>query len=117
VRNVPRAGRSLRCRCERPIFFRNKVDDDPDRALMFDFLRSRPGAPRVLTGHADGLITLNAEEADDAKREKIRHDLHEPYRTLLGHFRHEVGDTTTGTGWCATRAGFNPFASSSGGRG
>ncbi len=58
---------------------------------MFDFLRSGPGAPRVLTGHADGLITLNAEEADDAKREKIRHDLHEPYRTLLGYFRHEVG--------------------------
>ena len=45
----------------------------------------------MLTGHADGLITLNVEEADDVKREKIRHDLHEPYRTLLGHFRHEVG--------------------------
>jgi hypothetical protein len=25
------------------------------------------------------------------RSEKIRHDLHEPYRTLLGHFRHEVG--------------------------
>jgi hypothetical protein len=58
---------------------------------MFDFLRSPPDGPRVLTGHANGLITLNIEEADDAKREKIRLDLHEPYRTLLGHFRHEVG--------------------------
>ena len=58
---------------------------------MFDFLRSPPDGPRVLTGHANGLITLNIEEADDATREKIRHDLHEPYRTLLGHFRHEVG--------------------------
>jgi len=45
----------------------------------------------VMTGHANGLITLNVEEADDAKREQIRHAMHEPYRTLLGHFRHEVG--------------------------
>ena len=58
---------------------------------MFDFLRSPAEGPRVLTGHASGLITLNVEEADDAKREKIRHDLREPYRTLLGHFRHEIG--------------------------
>jgi hypothetical protein len=70
---------------------RSKVDEDEERGLMFDFLRSPPDGPRVLTGHASGLITLNIEEADDAKREKIRHDLHEPYRTLLGHFRHEVG--------------------------
>jgi hypothetical protein len=64
---------------------------DPERGLAFDFLRSPPAGPPVLTGHANGLITLNAEEADDAKREKIRHSLREPYRTLLGHFRHEVG--------------------------
>ena len=70
---------------------RSKVDEDPERGLMFDFLRSPPNGPRVMTGHASGLITLNVEEADDAKREKIRHDLREPYRTLLGHFRHEVG--------------------------
>ena len=38
-----------------------------------------------------GLITINVEEADDAKREQIRHAMREPYRTLLGHFRHEVG--------------------------
>jgi hypothetical protein len=70
---------------------RSKVEEDPERGLMFDFLRSSPGGPRVMTGHANGLITLNVEEADDAKREEIRHELHEPYRTLLGHFRHEVG--------------------------
>lgn len=69
----------------------SKLGEDPERGLMFDFLRSPPGGPRVLTGHASGLITLNVEEADDAKREKIRHELQEPYRTLLGHFRHEVG--------------------------
>ena len=66
-------------------------EDDPESGLAFDLLRSPPDGPRVLTGHANGLITLNVEEADDAKREKIRTDLHEPYRTLLGHFRHEIG--------------------------
>jgi hypothetical protein len=70
---------------------RSKLYDDPDRGLMFDFLRSSPGGPQVMTGHANGLITLNVEEADDAKREHIRHAMHEPYRALLGHFRHEVG--------------------------
>ena len=65
--------------------------EDPERGLAFDLLRAPPEGPRVLTGHANGLITLNVEEADDAKREQIRHTLHEPYRTLLGHFRHEVG--------------------------
>jgi hypothetical protein len=70
---------------------RSKVAEDPEHGLMFDFLRSPPDGPRVMTGHANGLITINAEEADDAKREQIKHDLHEPYRTLLGHFRHEVG--------------------------
>lgn len=66
-------------------------EENPERGLAFDFLRSPAKGPRVLTGHADGLITLNVEEADDAIRERIRHDLHEPYRTLLGHFRHEIG--------------------------
>jgi hypothetical protein len=70
---------------------KSKLDEDPQRGLMFDFLRSPPGGPRVLTGHASGLITLNVEEADDAKREQIKYELREPYRTLLGHFRHEVG--------------------------
>jgi hypothetical protein len=70
---------------------KSKVEEDPDSGLMFDFLRSPAEGPAVMTGHADGLITLNVEEADDATRETIKHQLHEPYRTLLGHFRHEVG--------------------------
>lgn len=69
----------------------SKVSEDPERGVMFDFLRSPKDGPRVLTGHANGLITLNIEEADDSFREKTRHQMHEPYRTLLGHFRHEVG--------------------------
>jgi hypothetical protein len=70
---------------------RSKVDDDPEHGLMFDFLRTPPGGPEVMTGHANGLITINVEEADDGRREQIRLAMHEPYRTTLGHFRHEVG--------------------------
>jgi hypothetical protein len=70
---------------------RSRVSEDPQRGVAFDLLRSPPGGPRVLTGHASGLITLNVLEADDAQREQIRHALREPYRTLLGHFRHEIG--------------------------
>jgi hypothetical protein len=69
----------------------SKLDEDPERGLMFDFLRAAKGGPPVMTGHASGLITINVEEADNAKREAIRHAMHEPYRSLLGHFRHEIG--------------------------
>ena len=43
-----------------------------------------------MTGHAGGLITLNVAEADDSQRERQRSAMGEPYRTLLGHFRHEI---------------------------
>jgi hypothetical protein len=65
--------------------------EDPARGLAFDLLRAAPGGPAIMTGHADGLITLDVEEADDSTREKRRQDLREPYRTLLGHLRHETG--------------------------
>lgn len=71
--------------------FRSKLDEDPAHGVVFDFLADLPGQPRVLTGHDDGLITLNIAEADDAVREKARAAMHEPYRTLLGHLRHEIG--------------------------
>ena len=58
--------------------------------LAFDFLIGSKGAP-VITGHASGLITINILEADSVERERQRIALNEPYRTLLGHFRHEVG--------------------------
>ena len=64
---------------------------DPQHGLAFDFLSNMPGAPHVMTGHDSGVITLNAEEADDSVRERIRAQMREPYRTLLGHFRHEIG--------------------------
>lgn len=67
--------------------------DDPDHGLAFDFLQDMPEghAHGVMTGHDNGLITLALREADDATREKVRGEMDEPYRTLLGHFRHESG--------------------------
>jgi len=70
-------------------------EESAEHGLAFDFL----GDPNprfqedssVMTGHAAGLITLDIAEADDAVREKIRRDMAEPYRTILGHLRHESG--------------------------
>lgn len=70
----------------------NKYDDS-ERGLAYEFLAESAAAmdAKVLTGHDDGVITINLAEADDAEREKRRLQLGEPYRTLLGHFRHEIG--------------------------
>lgn len=57
----------------------------------FELLADLPGQKPVLTGHANGTITLNVAEADDAERARRRLALHEPYRTLIGHLRHESG--------------------------
>ncbi len=63
--------------------------------LSFDFLAETAPVSdeshRVLTGHDDGLITININEADPSIREKMRENMAESYRTLLGHFRHESG--------------------------
>ena len=67
------------------------LTEDPLRGIAFDLLRSPDGGPAVMTGHKAGLITLNLQEADDAVREAVRSAMREPYRTLLGHFRHEIG--------------------------
>jgi hypothetical protein len=57
--------------------------------LTFDLLSS--DSQPVTTGHADGVITLDLAESDDARREQRRLQMGEPYRTLLGHMRHEIG--------------------------
>jgi hypothetical protein len=59
-----------------------------EERLRFDLLSSV--AQSVVTGHADGLITIDLAESDDVRREKRRAELGEPYRTMLGHFRHEI---------------------------
>jgi hypothetical protein len=66
---------------------------DPERGLAFAFPSAQDAVPGELvsTGHDTGLITINIDEADPAVRERARVDLDERYRTLLGHFRHEIG--------------------------
>ncbi|MFC0510261.1 zinc-binding metallopeptidase family protein [Asaia spathodeae] len=65
---------------------------DPENGLAFDFLQDAPdGSAPVMTGHSNGLITLAIREADDDQRERMRVEMGEYYRTLLGHFRHEIG--------------------------
>ncbi len=65
--------------------------EDAQRGLAFHFLRQLDASRPVLTGHDAGDITINAIESDPVQRERCKLDLHEPYRTLLGHFRHESG--------------------------
>lgn len=71
-----------------PIPTANDGDSEP---LVFDFLADRPDGSKVMTGHDNGVITIALGEADDAIREAARASMGELYRTLLGHFRHEVG--------------------------
>jgi hypothetical protein len=70
--------------------FADTNEFDPE-VLAFDFVADVVPGKRILTGHDNGLITLNIEEADDAVRVRNRLSLGEGYRTLLGHFRHETG--------------------------
>ena len=82
----------------------SRVSENPEAGMMFDLLRSPPEGPRVVTGHRDGLVTLDIEEADDVHRETVRTRMHEPYRTLIGHLRHEIGHyywqrLVQGTAW------------------
>lgn len=78
-------------------------EEDPDYGLAFAFLadntlhgasefrdESRSGNA-IMTGHNQGLITINIAEADPSYRERMRQQMNESYRTLLGHFRHETG--------------------------
>ncbi|MHC9296294.1 zinc-binding metallopeptidase family protein [Mycobacterium sp. LTG2003] len=64
-------------------------DEDPEFGLAFDLLSSE--FEKVFTGHQNGVITLDLAEGDDVHREQLRVSMDEPYRTLLGHFRHEIG--------------------------
>jgi hypothetical protein len=65
--------------------------ENEEEGIAFDFMADVSPDERVITGHNNGTITLNIEEADEAERVKHKMDLGEKYRTLLGHFRHEIG--------------------------
>ena len=66
-------------------------ETDEDSGIAFDFMAQLSGEKKIMTGHHKGIITLNIEEADEAERARNKLDLGEKYRTLLGHFRHEIG--------------------------
>jgi hypothetical protein len=68
--------------------------ESPDTGLAFDFLSDESvnqDQKGIFTGHVQGFITINVAEADSAYREQTREQMAEPYRTLIGHFRHEIG--------------------------
>jgi hypothetical protein len=67
--------------------------EDPQGGLAFDFLAANAADHwrNVSTGHMNGVVTIDIAEADDAARERQRTEMQEPYRALLGHFRHEAG--------------------------
>tara|TARA_R110001592_G_scaffold359813_1_gene667158 strand:- start:5691 stop:6860 length:1170 start_codon:yes stop_codon:yes gene_type:complete len=77
------------------------ISQDPEGGLSFDFTTDRDvndhfvskliGQDTVFTGHDCGHITINLAEADDVARSQTKHAMGEHYRTLLGHFRHELG--------------------------
>lgn len=62
--------------------------DDALNGMAFDIV-STVINPKATTGHLNGVITVNLEEADDTYRQINRQQLGESSRTLLGHFRHE----------------------------
>lgn len=66
----------------------SKLDDE--EGLCFDFV-ARKNNPKLMTGHANGVITILISEGNSVLREKARKQMKEPYRTLVGHLRHEVG--------------------------
>lgn len=75
-------------------------DDEHKHGLSFRFLASNEAGEfddvvseeqHVITGHKEGTITINIAEADPVRRTAMREKMGELYRTLLGHFRHEIG--------------------------
>ena len=67
--------------------------ENEEEGLAFDFMadESSDEKEKIMTGHEDGVITINIAEADDIEREMARKQMDEVYRTVLGHFRHEIG--------------------------
>lgn len=65
--------------------------DLKDGGLGFDLISSLSEGRPVMIGHAHGIITIDLAESLDDRREAMRVRLGEPYRTILGHLRHEVG--------------------------
>jgi hypothetical protein len=69
-----------------PLSFDFKADTPTDETLCYTMGEQE----QVYTGHRNGQITINIREADEVERERIRIDMGEAHRTLIGHFRHEI---------------------------
>ncbi|MGD9961097.1 zinc-binding metallopeptidase family protein [Nocardioides sp.] len=91
------------------------ADDDP-HGLAFDLLSS--AREKVITGHADGVVTIDLAEGEDPHREAMRVQMGEAYRTMLGHLRHETGHyyqqvlvdgMSPQSGWSSTVSGHRPW--------
>lgn len=61
-----------------------------ENGIAFDFI-SENNKDKLVTGHSNGVVTILLSEADSVHREQLKKQMHEIYRTLLGHFRHEIG--------------------------
>jgi hypothetical protein len=70
-----------------PLSFDFKADVKADRRWGW----TKGQEERVFTGHVEGKITINIREADAVEREKARVNFNEAHRTIIGHFRHEIG--------------------------
>ncbi|MGM0912911.1 MAG: zinc-binding metallopeptidase family protein [Pseudomonadota bacterium] len=62
--------------------------EDPGAPPVFHMLAEGPTP--VAMGHAGGVVTISVAEADTVLRTTRREALEEPYRTMIGHMRHEI---------------------------
>ncbi|WP_111494090.1 MULTISPECIES: zinc-binding metallopeptidase family protein [Marinobacter] len=62
--------------------------EDPGVRPMFRLLAE--GLTPVYMGHVEGVVTISVAEADPVVRTSRREALQEPYRTMIGHMRHEI---------------------------
>jgi len=63
--------------------------EDPNEGLCFDMLSSVN--EKIIMGHDRGVVTIDLQEGDDVIRVRMQREFREPFRTMLGHFRHEIG--------------------------
>jgi len=62
--------------------------EDPGAPPVFHMLAE--GHTPVPMGHVGGVVTISVAEADPVLRTTRREALDEPYRTMIGHMRHEI---------------------------
>ena len=93
ARSLCRPRRTLRRWCTSSLtsVFRSIRSGDATAGWRSTLLSSYTTGEKVIIGHANGVITIDLVESLDDYRESLRVRLGEPYRTMLGHFRHEVG--------------------------